>query len=60
MPFSSATTGRDFFCAHSPKRQFHRLPFEKDYGQKVFFTGYHLKGNSSVQGTNMNIFSGGI
>ena len=43
MPFSSATTGRDFFCAHSPKRQFHRLPLEKDYGQKAFLTGYHLR-----------------
>ena len=43
MPFSSATTGRDFFFGHSPKRQFHRLPFEKDYGQKAFLAGYHLR-----------------
>ena len=26
MAFSSATTGRVFFCRHSPKRQSHRLP----------------------------------
>ena len=26
MPFSAATTGRDFFWDHSPKRQSHRLP----------------------------------
>ena len=25
MPFSSATTGRDFFCGHSPKRKSRRL-----------------------------------
>ena len=24
LPFSPATTGRDFFCAYSPKRQSHR------------------------------------
>ena len=31
MPFSSATTGRDFFCAHSPKRQSHRLPLGRNF-----------------------------
>ena len=31
MPFSSATTGRDLFCRHSPKRQSHRLPLEETF-----------------------------
>ena len=31
MPFSAATTGRDFFCGHSPKRQFHRLPLREAF-----------------------------
>ena len=31
MPFSSATTGRDFFCGHSPKRKSRRLPLEETF-----------------------------
>ena len=31
MPFSSATTGRDFFWDHSPKRQSHRLPLGETF-----------------------------
>ena len=31
LPFSSATTGRDFFCGHSPKRKSHRLPLEETF-----------------------------
>ena len=31
MMISTATTGRDFFCAHSPKRQSHRLPLGETF-----------------------------
>ena len=31
MPFSAATTGRDFFWDHSPKRQSHRLPLGETF-----------------------------
>ena len=82
MPFSSATTGRDFFCGHSPKRKSRRLPLEETFWKiaddarikslvspatiwKQLWTKsvshrLHLKVNSSVQGANVKVFSGGI